>query len=257
MEPALTLDEEVQTKKIYTERAIYLGTFLGGPLVSGYCIANNYKVFNEPEKARKTWIYAIIATVIILGGALLISSIDKFPNQLIPLIYAGIAYYLVKAYQRAQINTYVDSGGQVYSWWRTILIAIIGCIVTILPLYLYIVLSSGIAQTKNYSDEQFYGAVKNEIFYNKKVISNNEVNKIADALTTTKFFTDNQKKAVYVKENGTDYIISIGITDLTNRGQLFAAFKEFRDRLQALLPRHKIIISLVQNSLDNEIKRFE
>jgi hypothetical protein len=56
------------TKKIYTDRLIWAGTFLGGPLVAGYLIAENFKVFNEPNKVKLTWIYAIIATIVIFGG---------------------------------------------------------------------------------------------------------------------------------------------------------------------------------------------
>ena len=55
--------EEIPTEKIYSEKAIRIGTFFAGPLVAGYCIAENFKVFNDAEKAKKTWMITI-ATVI-------------------------------------------------------------------------------------------------------------------------------------------------------------------------------------------------
>ncbi|MEJ5055640.1 hypothetical protein [Sphingobacterium sp. MYb382] len=34
--------------KIYSDSAITLGTFLGGPLAAGYMMAANFKAFNQP-----------------------------------------------------------------------------------------------------------------------------------------------------------------------------------------------------------------
>lgn len=94
-----TIDIQTPTGKIYKDRAIWVGTFLGGPLAAGYLIAENFKAFNEFDKAKKTWIYAIIATVAVFGGVFLIPDNVKVPNQIIPLIYTAIAYYLVQHFQ--------------------------------------------------------------------------------------------------------------------------------------------------------------
>jgi hypothetical protein len=128
---------EVQTpeQKIYKDRAIYVGTFIGGPLVAGYLIAENFKTFNEPGKARMAWIYSIIATIIIFGGVFLIPDIEKVPRQVIPLAYTLIAYYLVKHYQGENINLHINSGGEIYNWWRTLGVALIGLIIMLIVLY--------------------------------------------------------------------------------------------------------------------------
>lgn len=111
---------------------------MGGPLVAGYLISNNFKVFNEPGKAKKTWIFATIATIVIFGVAFFIPNIDKIPTPLIPLIYTAIIYYLVKTFQGRNIEAHIDSGGLTYSWWRAILISIIGLIITVIPIFLVI-----------------------------------------------------------------------------------------------------------------------
>jgi hypothetical protein len=128
---------EVQTpeQKIYKDSAIYVGTFIGGPLVAGYLIAENFKTFNEPGKARMAWIYSIITTMIIFGGVFLIPDIEKAPRQVIPLAYTLIAYYLVKHYQGENINLHINSGGEIYNWWRTLGVALIGLIITLIVLY--------------------------------------------------------------------------------------------------------------------------
>lgn len=129
------LDIEKPKQRIYKERAIWVGTFLGGPLAAGYLIAENFKAFNETDKARKTWIYAIIATIVIFGGIFLIPDNTKIPNQIIPLIYTVIAYYLVQHFQGQNISSHISSGGGLFSWWRTIAVGIIGLVITIIPLF--------------------------------------------------------------------------------------------------------------------------
>jgi hypothetical protein len=59
----------IPAQKIYSEKNIWRATFLGGPLVAGYLLAENFKAFNEPEKVRKTWIIAVLATIIIFSAA--------------------------------------------------------------------------------------------------------------------------------------------------------------------------------------------
>jgi hypothetical protein len=93
------LDIETPAQKIYKDRAIWLGTFLGGPLAAGYLIAQNFEAFGESHKATKTWVYAILATVLVFGGVFMIPETVEIPNQIIPFVYTGIASYLVHLFQ--------------------------------------------------------------------------------------------------------------------------------------------------------------
>jgi hypothetical protein len=118
--------------KLYRERTIFLGTFLGGPAVAGYLIAENFKKFGHPDKARLTWIIAIIATFAIFGGILLIPESVHIPNYLIPILYAVIAQSLVKHFQGQDIDQHVKDGGSTYSPWRAVWIGLVGLIVTLI-----------------------------------------------------------------------------------------------------------------------------
>lgn len=129
-----TIDIQKPTEKIYKDRAILVGTFFGGPLVAGYFIAENFKAFGEYDKVKKTWIYTIIATVIIFGGIVLIPENAKIPNGIIPLIYTGIATYLLKHFQGQNIETHINSGGELFGLWRAIGIGLIGLVVTLITI---------------------------------------------------------------------------------------------------------------------------
>ena len=181
------LEAVKSTKKIYKERAIIVATGLGGPLVAGYLIAENFKVFNENSKAKKTWVYAIIGTIIIFGGALLIPDDVKFPNQIIPLLYTGIAYCFVEYFQSRNISAYIALGGKTFGWWRTIVVSLIGCAITVILIIVFIILPYNITSanahtnTTRPSNEEL---PKQEIPNDKLVISNNLSNDEIDKILT-------------------------------------------------------------------------
>ena len=133
-------DIEIPKEKIYSDRAVWVGSFVGGPLVAGYFIAENFKVFNAPQKANKTWIITIIGTIIIFGGIFLIPDNINIPNVVIPLCYTSFAYYVVLHSQKNAMNKHIENGGVFYSWWRVIGIALLGLIFTILPILAYSVI---------------------------------------------------------------------------------------------------------------------
>ena len=122
-------------KKIYTESAIWVGIILGGPLVAGYLIAENFKAFNEISKAKKTWIYTILGTIVIFICAFFISDDVKISKRSIPLLYAIIAYIFTNHFQSRNISGFMELGGKPYGWWRTIVVSLIGLVITIVVIF--------------------------------------------------------------------------------------------------------------------------
>jgi len=129
-------------KRVYKDNRIWLGSYLGGPLVAGYLIAENFKAFNETDRAKKTWIFTIIGTIIIFGGIFLIPEhiIEAIPRYLIPLTYTAIAYGFVAHYQKKNISAFIALEGKPFGWWRTILISLIGLAITFGLLFIGIML---------------------------------------------------------------------------------------------------------------------
>ena len=251
-----TLNIQTQTNKIYKDKAIWVGTFLGGPLVAGYLIAENFKAFNETDKAKKTWIYAVIATIVIFGGIFLIPDNIKIPNQIIPIIYTAIAYYLVQHFQGKNISSHINSGGQLYTWWRTIAVGLIGLAITITPILGFAFLSDATSQAG--TDARTYGIMKHEIAFDKNNISDIEVNKVADGLTKTTFFDEAVTKYVYVKKVNKDFEISISCDkSVTTNTEALQTFIQLRKELQMFFPDNKIVFNLVVDNLDNIVKQLE
>jgi hypothetical protein len=229
-----------------------VGTFLGGPLVAGYLIAENFKSFSDPDQAKKTWIYAIIATIVIFGGIFLIPDTVKIPNQIIPLIYTGIAYYLVQHFQGQKITAYINAGGQIYSWWRTIGVGLIGLAITLIPIFGVAYVSNSATTTKS------YGIMKHEIDFDKSNIKESEVDKLANGFTKATFFDDAATKYVYAKKVGDNYELSISCNkSITSSPEALTPFIQLRTDMQTLFPNNKIIFNLVVDNLDNVVKRLE
>ena len=128
--------------KLYKDRAIFVGTFLGGPIVAGYLSAENFKKLGQPDKVKKTWTIAIIVTIVIFGGVFLIPDIEKIPRYIIPILYASIAQYLVQKFQGDVIKSHIENGGQVYSIWRAVWIGAVGAVLLVGILFVIILLTN-------------------------------------------------------------------------------------------------------------------
>ncbi|MCV2483437.1 hypothetical protein OD917_00770 [Flavobacterium sp. SH_e] len=119
--------EEIPTEKIYSKKAISTATFFGGPLVAGYCIAENFKAFNESEKARNTWLITGAFTIVIIAIAFNLP--ENFPTIIFPVIYSGVASYLIHTYQEKEIQKHMDNGGSTFGGWRVFFISILSVII--------------------------------------------------------------------------------------------------------------------------------
>ncbi|GEP52775.1 hypothetical protein FNO01nite_34470 [Flavobacterium noncentrifugens] len=252
---------EIPKYKVYKDRAIWVGTFLGGPLVAGYLIAENFKAFGEPEKAKKTWIISIGVTILIFGGLLLIPENAKIPNQIIPIVYTVIAYYCLIHFQGQKINNHIERNGELYGWWRIIAIGIIGVIVTLVTFVSIGLLSDTISSPTNNLPTEItmkYGKMNHEIVFDSQNVSKKEADEIAKGFTKTTFFDLAITKYVYLKKEGSDYIISISCDESikTDNG-MEAVFGELRNDMQKLYPSNKIKFNLVVGNLDNIVKKLE
>ncbi len=240
--------------KIYKDKAFWVGTFLGGPLVAGYLFAENFKAFEQPEKVKPTWIITIIATIVIFGGVFMIPENINIPNQIIPIAYTAIAFGLFKKYQEEKAAKHIKQGGLIYGWGKVIGIGIIGLLITTVPIFTFAFLSDSIGQA-NLSTKTYGVTVKHEIDFDKSNISEEEVDKIAEGFRETGFFDLSVAKYVYVVKNGSKYEISISVVQgMENNPEALQSFVELRDQMDSYLPNNKVEFKLVVHYLDNVVK---
>ncbi|WP_199268628.1 hypothetical protein [Myroides fluvii] len=120
--------------KMYSSNAIAMATFLGGPLVAGYLIRENYRALGEEKKAKQAWILGIIATVVIFGGLLLLSDtiVERIPNYIFPAIFAGIVSWIVEVKQGDKLRQHKAFNNVFYSGWRSAGLALVSALIVVI-----------------------------------------------------------------------------------------------------------------------------
>jgi hypothetical protein len=109
-----------ETKKLFSQRAIAIATYFGGPAAAGFLIKRNYEAHNQEDNGKKAFVIGIISTLLLFAGIFSIPEniIDKIPNVVIPAIYTGIIYLIVEKIQGQWLNEHKESGGEFHSGWK-------------------------------------------------------------------------------------------------------------------------------------------
>ena len=108
------------TNKFYSQRAIMIATYLGGPLAAGFLARQNFINFGKDEYGKYSLIIGIISTILIFVGIFSIPEniLDKIPNILIPAIYTGIIYLIIEKLQGKDLKEHKNNNGEFYSAWK-------------------------------------------------------------------------------------------------------------------------------------------
>lgn len=120
-------------KRFYSQRAITIATYFGGPLAAGFLVKKNFETLEQPGRAKRSLFIGIISTIVIFAGIFSVpeSIIDKIPQMLIPMVYTGIIYLIVEKLQGDVLRQHKESGGEFYSGWRAALVGFIAMVILI------------------------------------------------------------------------------------------------------------------------------
>jgi len=176
--------------RVFTRKTILIGTLLGGPIIAGIMMSNNYKVFGNKNAANISIIIGILSTLLLFAVAFFIPDdiIDSIPNIIIPCIYTITVGWLLKKYQTEDIEQFIEEGGEKKSAWTAI-----GYTFVVLTFYIGIIatllLVSGdksiLDDDSIYTEKISLG--RNTDLYYSPDISENIVNKLANLLRYSDF----------------------------------------------------------------------
>ena len=133
------MPDRVSIHSTYQPYHIWLGTWLGGPLVAGYMMAENFKTLDEPGRVVPTWICTIACTILIFAVGLFVlpeEVLDKIPNFIIPLFNAALAAAFVEIFQTGKLKSHFIAGGRTFGLGRVVLIGVIGAVIQLAILLL-------------------------------------------------------------------------------------------------------------------------
>ena len=229
-------------RKIYREEAVWSAVIGGGPFVGGYILAQNYKTFGEPEKARKVWKYAFKWAVIIFCIIMLIpDDIGDIPYILAPALITLPFYFYFKRHQRESVYAYLALSGEYFRWWRTLFIGIVGAGVYVLFIVGMVFVSTSITTTT-----RVYGESGHEITFSRFSISTDEADKIADVLTAFGWFGDeNEPKWVEVERRRNRVEITLWLSEYVPKNDHNIQFFRYLGTvIQSRFPENPVVLKL-------------
>lgn len=140
-----SLFESTITHKLYKERAVFIGTFLGGPLAGGLLLAQNFKSLEQPENATKTWLLAIFGFLLIIATAF-IPVLDQLPAFVYSLACCLATHGAARKFQGKDIVMHQANGGRFYSSGRAAFIGISLSIILVVLIFalLYLIEPAGL-----------------------------------------------------------------------------------------------------------------
>ncbi|MCW3789012.1 hypothetical protein [Plebeiibacterium sediminum] len=117
--------------KLYSQRAIGIATYIGGPIAAGWLIRENFRNLGNDDYGKHALAISILATFFIFAGIFSIpeSVMDKIPNFIITLVYTGIIYLTVEKLQGKDIAAHQKSEGAFFSGWKAAGVGLINMVI--------------------------------------------------------------------------------------------------------------------------------
>ncbi|WP_338408988.1 hypothetical protein [uncultured Flavobacterium sp.] len=259
------IEKENNTKnlKFYSQKAIGIATFIGGPLAAGYLIQQNYISLNKPDQGKKSLLIGIVTTIILFGGIFMIPDniIDKVPNQILPLIYTGIIYLIVEKIHGKILNKHKKNENEFFSRWKAAAIGLIALAVLSIGIFGYVFLSPDTAEYEAY-DTQLAEFSKNEtetlLFYDKintetsysllKELNNNTIPKWEENIEIIKKAND--------IENLTSELLQQNIILLKYSELRLKAFKLFKKAISEDTEKYSQELEQIHSEIDQQLEKL-
>ena len=102
---------------------------MGTPIFAGIYIRRNSLNLGREKEGSIALITGIVSTVLLFLGLVLIPEDITIPGYLIPAIYAGITYLIVKKMHGQILKTHEAEGGEFYSHLKAVRIPLLVCVV--------------------------------------------------------------------------------------------------------------------------------
>lgn len=193
--------------KLYSETAIRIGVFFGGPLAGCYLMAKNYNILEKAESAKKAIIGGLIGTLFLLFLFYIIPNqvFEKTSSPFIPLIYIAITSFYVSKYQGNFLKEHKENGGEFHSRWRAVGIGLLFSLILVVGILLVFTIKPPFPGPKS-----VYGVKNHEIYYSEG-IDKGTIDNTAKYFTQIGMFQNMQKIIVQIIKNKKFYIVRLPI----------------------------------------------
>ena len=148
--------------KLYSQRAISIATFFGGPMAAGFLARQNFINLGKEDYGKYSMLIGIVSTLLIFAGIFSIPEhiLDKIPNILIPTIYTGIIYLIIEKLQGKELSDHKINKGEFYSAWKAAVVGAICMVVLLIGIFSYVYATTGVVFPNGKFDVQYDNAIE-------------------------------------------------------------------------------------------------
>jgi len=159
-----------EAKKFYSQRAISITTFFGGPLAAGILMRQNYLNLGKDKAGLNSLFLGVISTIFICAGLIALpdATIDKIPSQLIPFIYTGIIFFIVEKTQGKKLKEHKENKGEFYSGWKAAKIGALSLVAIIATVATVAFFTGDLSNTEPDFDAETYDNGLEQFFINEE-----------------------------------------------------------------------------------------
>lgn len=242
------------SRKLYSARAITIGSFFGGPLAATVLIGNNFRAFGDQRRQRLTYLLGLTLSV---GLAWLLinlpeQALSRTPNVVFASLIASIVYLLTEKLQGSVLREHFASNGQRASGW-----AAFGW--SVLSLVLYLAIAVGLAwNLPPYDFEKStytHGLQGNEIYHNAAV-DTQTLAELGDYLLKSGYFEPQQPGLIQLTKTESGFVLHFPSDRSTwNDNETLDTFLVFGQAIGAELGLDPISIELVDADLQRTYRK--
>ena len=114
---------------LYSARQVGVTSFIFGPLGGALLLRANYRALNNNGAATKALLWSAAATALLV--IILLELPFDLPRSVAPAIYGAVMYQVHVRLQGEAFKAHVGAGGRQQSWWRAILLGVVGLVATL------------------------------------------------------------------------------------------------------------------------------
>ena len=125
--------------KLYSQKAIAIATYFGGPLAAGILIRKNSLNLGKEKQGLIALVVGVISTILLFFGIFQIPEpiFDKIPNALIPAVYTGIIYLIVEKIHGDILRKHKEEKNEFYSNWKATGIGLVCAVIIFGGIFAY------------------------------------------------------------------------------------------------------------------------
>jgi hypothetical protein len=242
--------------KVFTNKAISVATFFGGPIAAGLLMAKNFNTFGNETAARNSVFWGIISTALLFAGIFSIPEplMNQIPNSLIPGIYTLIIAFLVEKLQGQQIKEFIAAEGTKASNWLAARYGLLGMLImgAILATMVFAIPTKGFERTVVVD--------KNVKLHYSKTIEAEKAQQLAAVIKQSEFLKGSEGADLFLNTEENFYRLKFVLPDTTVLldSQLRSDFNYFERYLNHNLNLDKHLkIGFTDRKLENSYELSE